>query len=96
MWGRLQRLEQRARGRLIRIPQQDGSVAEFPRSAVADAFVTNVARLRGEGVDPHPLSVAAANSSDPAWRDNFVAGEGIIVNERGDVLGPPPDLSESL
>ena len=91
---RTKRLERRAEGRSIRIPQPDGPPAKFPPAALAEAFLANMARLRGEEIEPHPLSVAAANSSDPAGRDNFIAGEGVIVNEKGEEVGPPPDLSE--
>jgi hypothetical protein len=86
MRGRLRRLEQAAKALYISIPQPSGSPAKFPRSAAREAFLANVRRLRGEEVPEHPLSTAAANSSDAVWRESFVAG--------GFEVAAPPDLSE--
>ena len=94
MRGRLKRLQKRARGRLVRIPQRDGGVAEFPQAALPSGFLSNMARLSGEEADPHPLSVAAANSADPNWRGSLYAGPAVVVDEKGEEVGPPEDLSE--
>lgn len=78
--GRLKRLERLAEGKMIAIPQQDGS---------ADALVNVMKRLgAGEEAPPeHPLLEAARNSSDRWWRESLYA-----VNE--DIATPVPDLSE--
>ena len=76
MRGRLRRLERASKEELISIPQQDGTVARFPRSAYKEAFLNALDR-RGAGEDApprHPLLEAAANSSDPTWRNSFFAG----------------------
>jgi hypothetical protein len=65
--GRLRRLEREAEGEMVFVPQEDGAVKRFPQSALQEAFVTNMRRLRGEEVPPHPLGVAAAGSPDPGW-----------------------------
>jgi hypothetical protein len=87
MRGRLRRLERVAKAFHVSIPQRDGPPAEFPRSAAREAFLANVRRLRGEAVREHPLSTAAANSSDATWRESFVAGG-------FEVAAPVRDLSE--
>jgi hypothetical protein len=74
---------------MIVIPQLDGPPAKFPPSAAQEAFFTSLARLKGEDVPIHPLSVAAENSSDSHWRGCFVAGTHTVVG--GEI---PPDLSE--
>ena len=85
---RLRRLERDAGGGTVSIPQRDGTVARFPEAALQDAFLVNMQRLRGENVGPHPLGVAAAQSSDPGWsRCIYSAGWVEIVK-------PPEDLSE--
>ena len=62
---RLRRLEKEAEGEMITIPQKDGTVARFPASAGAEAFLSLIA-----GRD-HPLAEAAKNSPDPAWANSF-------------------------
>ncbi len=85
---RVQRLETAAGGGTVSIPQRDGTVARFPATALQDAFLVNMQRLRGEDVPPHPLGVAAASSPDPEWsRSMYSAGWVEIVT-------PPEDLSE--
>ena len=85
----LKRLERLAEGEMIVIPQQDGTVAKFPRSAAADALVNFFDRLgAGEDAPPeHPLIGAARNSSDPRWSGSFYA-----VNE--EITALVEDLSE--
>jgi hypothetical protein len=72
---RIKRLERDARGEMIEIPQQDGTVKRFPESAAKDAFLNAYERLgAGEDAPPeHPLSTAARNSSDPNWSESFYA-----------------------
>jgi hypothetical protein len=91
MRGRLRRLEQASRQEMVCIPQLDGSVARFPRSAYKEAFLNAVARLgAGDDAPPrHPLLEAAANSSDPAWRNSFFSD----VDYDGSVE-TIPDLSD--
>jgi hypothetical protein len=64
---KLRRLERASREELVDMPQQDGTVARFPKSAYKEAFLNAVDRLgAGEAAPPrHPLLEAAANSSDP-------------------------------
>ncbi len=91
---RLKRLEKASRAEMIEIPQADGSIARFPESAALEAFLHNHRRMmmtpeeagRSTFREPHPLCVAASNSSDPAWRRSFMAVE--------EPSGPIPDLSE--
>ncbi len=85
----LRRLERAAGGGMVAIPQRDGTPARFPATALQDAFLVNMKRLRGEDVGPHPLGVAAASSPDPEWsRSMYSAGWVEIVT-------PPENLSES-
>ncbi len=76
----LRRLRREARDELIEIPQPDGTVKRFPSSDLEAAFLNECRRLKGEEFAPHPLTLAAASSSDPEWRDSgfaelHVAGE---------------------
>jgi hypothetical protein len=89
--GRLKRLERLAEGEMLIIPQQDGTVARFPQSAAADAYVNFFDRLgAGEDAPPeHPLIEAACNSSDPEWRGSFFA-----VEDPDEWTKPVQDLSE--
>jgi hypothetical protein len=73
---KLRRLERASKEELISIPQPDGTVRRFSRSAYRAAFLNTIDRL-GAGEDappPHPLLEAAANSSDLTWRNSFFAG----------------------
>ncbi len=54
----VRRLERLSEGEVIVIPQKDGTVARFPQSVAAEAFLSLC-----EGRD-HPLLQAARNSSD--------------------------------
>jgi hypothetical protein len=89
--GWLKRLERDAREEMVEIPQQDGTVARFPMSALPEAFINSVERAgAGEDAPPeHPLSVAARNSSDPKWSGSFYA-----AGEPGEWVRPIEDLSE--
>lgn len=85
---RLRRLEREAEGEMVAVPQKDGTVKRFPQSALQESFMTNVKRLRGEGVPPHPLGVAAAESPDPEWSRSFYSAEWTAI------VAPVEDLSE--
>ncbi len=89
--GRLRRLERAAEGELISIPQQDGTVARFPRSACEAAFLNALDRLGADEDAPprHPLLEAAANSSDPHWSNGFFSD----IDYAGSTE-PVKDLSE--
>ena len=85
--GRLRRLLRLAEEHVITIPQRNGPPARFPESDLADAFLNAHRRTLGEDLEEHPLSAAARNSSDPAWRESVMAGP-------EEVPDPPEDLSE--
>ena len=89
---RLRRLERAAEGELIAIPQRDGTVAKFARSAYRDAFLNAIERLgAGEDAPPrHPLLIAAESSSDPRWRVHHFAD----LDYPGSTDHPIEDLSE--
>ena len=94
MKGRLRRLEQAAKQNYVSIPQQQGQPARFPPSATKEAFMRSLARLKGENVPEHPLSTAAATSSDSRWRGSFVAGTHTVTGDGRELGEPIPDLSE--
>ena len=83
----LRRLQKRVGGGTVKIPQPGGTVARFPAGELETAFLVNLQRLRGEDLPPHPLSVAAAASPDPAWSKSAYSATVTIVS-------PPEDLSE--
>src|SRR5918998_2488778 len=88
---RLRRLEERAEGGVVSIPQRDGTTARFPKDALRDSFLNLMARLSaGEDASPeHPLIEAVRNSGDPKWSGT--------VWEAGDPdewTEPVEDLSE--
>ena len=87
---RMKRAEKAAEEEMIEIPQQDGTVARFPRSAGMDAYMNLFDRLgAGEDAPPeHPLIEAARNSSESKWSDSFYA-----ANDEG-WTDPVEDLSE--
>jgi hypothetical protein len=68
----IKRIERASHKEMIEIPQQDGTLARFPRSAVRDAYLNLMERMgAGEDAPPeHPLLTAARNSSDPSWRES--------------------------
>ncbi len=81
---RLRRLRRASRDDMVAIPQRDGTVKRFPKSALREAFLEDVDRTLGRvgsEVPTHPLLVALHNSDDPmrtgGW---FMSG------------GDPPDL----
>ena len=92
----LKTLEREARGEEIVVPQMDGSEDRFPRSEMSEAFLHELARLKGEHEEPpHPLTVAMTRSSDPTLRSSALAAL-TGVDEDGHILPPQrvPDLSE--
>ena len=91
MKNELRRLERLAEGEMIVIPQQDDTLARFPATAGADAYMNMMDRLgAGEDAPPeHPLIEAARNSSDPKWLHSFFA-----VEDPDEWVKPVPDLSE--
>ena len=80
----------------IVIPQKDGTVAKFPKSALADAFLVNLQRMTDEDIDPHPLSVAIENSTDPdRYSGTFFDSEMRVVGEDDEPLDSAvEDLAE--
>ena len=87
---RLRRLEREAEGEMVFVPQKDGAVKRFPKSALQETFVMNMKRLRGEDVPHHPLGVAAAESPDPdpGWSRSFYSAAWTAI------VAPVGDLSE--
>jgi hypothetical protein len=85
---RLRRLEREAEGETVLVPQEDGTAKRFPQSAPRESFVTNMERLRGEDVPPHPLGVAAAESPDPGWSRSLYSAAWT------ETVAPVEDLSE--
>ena len=88
---RLRRLEERAEGEVVSIPQRDGTTARFPKAALRDSFLNLMARLgAGEEAPPeHPLIEAVRNSSGPGWSGTiWEAGDPDAWTE------PVSDLSE--
>ena len=89
MKNRVRRLERCAEGHYISIPQLEGPPAKFPAHAAQEAFLTSLARLKGNlDIEEHSLSTAAATSSDSHWRNSFVSGTHRVVG--GEI---PGDLS---
>jgi hypothetical protein len=71
----VKRLERASRKEEISIPQRDGSIRRFPKSAAKDAYLNATLRL-GAGEDappPHPLLLAAKNSTVDWWRESVYA-----------------------
>jgi len=88
---RVRKLERVSKRDAVYIPQEDGTVKSFPQSALQDAFLNEVARIRGEDVPEHPLTKAVSTSSDPNWFGSFYAG--MTTVDGGDPRDLP-DLSE--
>jgi hypothetical protein len=84
----LRRLQKRVGGGTVKIPQPGGTVARFPATALQEAFLVNMQRLRGEDVPPHPLAVAAAQSPDLEWSRSMFSADWV------EIVSPPEDLSE--
>jgi hypothetical protein len=73
MKGFLKRLENQGRDEQIVIPQKDGTVRRFPKSASREAFDNLMQRLgAGDEAPPeHAMIGAVRNSSDPEWASSF-------------------------
>ena len=85
---KLKRLERQTRGEVISVPQQDGTTVRFPTSALKEAFLVNVDRLRGEDVAPHPLSLAIQNAAQrEQWHNTFY--DMVEVNQDLEDLSEP-------
>ena len=87
-------LEQATKQNYVSIPQQQELPASFPPSATKEAFMRSLAHLKGEDVPEHPLSAAAATSSDSRWRRSFIAGTHALTGDGRELGEPIPDLSE--
>ena len=85
---RVKRLEKETEGGTVSIPQRDGTVKRFPEADLLESFTTNMKRLRGEDVPPHPLGLAAAGSPDPEWSRSMYSADWVTI------VTPPEDLSE--
>jgi hypothetical protein len=87
---KLKRLERARRKEMIAIPQKDGTIKRFPKSAVRYAYANLMNRL-GTGADAppeHPMLEAARNSSDPSWSESTYSADESWIE-------PVEDLSES-
>ena len=72
--GHLRRIQKLARGEMIEIPQNDGTVAYFHQYELLDAFANLVDRMHapeGELPEEHPLLIAARSSSDAKWAQSI-------------------------
>lgn len=85
---RVKRLEKETEGGTVFIPQRDGTAKRFPEADLLESFTTNMKRLRGEDVPPHPLALAAAASPDPEWSRSMYSAAWVTI------VTPPEDLSE--
>jgi hypothetical protein len=90
--GWLRRLERGGKEEMIAIEQRDGSTARFPRTALREAYLSNMdalaARSDGEPLPvPHPLCRALQNAArrEP-WHETFF--------DMFEDTDPVPDLSE--
>jgi hypothetical protein len=95
--GRLRRLRRLAEGNVVEIPQQDGTVARFPESALRDCYINIMDRLSAgeDAPDRHPLVTAARNSSDPHWRELYADVDYEGHEDYGDSTDAVEDLSET-
>jgi hypothetical protein len=77
---------------MIVIPQQDGTVARFPKSEGIEAFLNWFERLgAGDEAPPeHPMIAAVRNSSDLYWQSSFW----LACEYPDEHTKPIPDLSE--
>jgi hypothetical protein len=89
--GRLRKLQEELTGKMITIPQRDGTVRRFPAGTDKEAFTNLMDRLgAGEDAPPeHPMLAAVRNSSDPGWRGTFY-----FMEDPDEVTRPVEDLSE--
>ena len=78
----VRRLEKDAQGEMIEIPQNDGTVARFPQSVAAEAFLSLCERR------DHPLLQAARNSSDPSFSGGVYATDPTEMRNVEDLSEP--------
>jgi hypothetical protein len=81
IWDQLQKLEQEAEGRMLVIPQGDGTVKKFPSGAGIDACTNFMERL-GAGEDAPPPSTRSLRQSEELQRPEVAA----LVLRRGGSL----------
>jgi hypothetical protein len=76
---------------MIAIPQRDGTVRRFPRSAGDEALANLMDRLgAGEDAPPEHLMIEVVrNASDPKW-----ASTAYLVEDPKEWVKPIEDLSE--
>jgi hypothetical protein len=91
--GRLKRLERDARKEMVEIPQRDGMVKRFPRSALMEAFLylVDVACGEASATDEPQIFGALRNAREPAqkWMGTFYFDPAEVP-----ATEPVPDLSE--
>jgi len=91
--GRLKRLEHDARKEMVEIPQRDGTVKMFPRSALMEAFLYLIDVACGEAsLTKEPeIFGALRNAREPAqkWMGSFYFDPAEVP-----AADPVPDLSE--
>ncbi len=85
-------MERSARGEMVCLEQQDGSVVYYSQEDLKEAFLRNAAFIRArakgeEPPEPHPLQLALQNAAHPEpWHQTFI--------DMLEVSGPVEDLSE--
>ena len=93
--GRLKRLERDARKEMVEIPQRDGTVKRFPRSALMEAFLYLIDVAVGEPplTEEPKIFGALRNAREPAqkWMGSFYFHPAELPPAE-----PVPDLSEPV
>jgi hypothetical protein len=88
---RLRHLEEQAQGEMIIVPQQDGTVARFPKSERIEAFLNWFDRLgAGDDAPPENHMIAAVRNSSDHERQRSV----YMCEDPDEHTKPIPDLSE--
>ena len=91
--GRLKRLERDARKEMVEIPQRDGTVKRFPRSAFMEAFLYLIDVAVGDAPQTEEPEIFGAlrNAREPAqkWMGSFYFDPAEYP-----ATEPVPDLSE--
>jgi hypothetical protein len=91
--GRLKRLERDARKEMVEIPQRDGTVKRFPRSALMEAFLYLIDVAVGDAFSTEEPEIFGAlrNAHEPAqkWMGTFYFDPAEVP-----AVEPVPDLSE--
>ena len=93
--GRLTRMERDARKEMVEIPQRDGMVKRFPRSALMEAFLYLVDVACGDASPTEEPEIFGAlrNAREPAhkWMGSFY-----FDPAEAPATEPVPDLSEPV